>query len=126
MLLRNCNELSKTRVGYTMLITITLSSELVKVCSDLGIQFLRIGRVLSVRWVASSFRTVSAVWFSFPGLCEHFLAASVDVDRDSKERQKFKGLLRRLSSREFLCDQDSCMTHYMSCPFCLWSYRSEL
>ncbi len=32
------------------------------ICSELHLQFLKIGRVLGVRWVSSSFRTVKAVW----------------------------------------------------------------
>jgi hypothetical protein len=73
-------------------------------CQELGQQFLRIGRVLSVRWVASSFRSVRAVWISFDSLNSHFEMASADVTRDARERQKFKGLRSRLFSPEFICD----------------------
>lgn len=66
------------------------------------IQLKTIGKVLSTRWVASSLRTVSAVWDSFPALHCHFLFASKDQSRDSKERSKFQGMATHISSNEFL------------------------
>ena len=78
--------------------------ELKSISAELEAECTKIGKVLSVRWVASSYRTVSAVWRSYRGLCEHFERVSLDKKRDGKERQKFKGLHQRLSSKEFLCD----------------------
>jgi hypothetical protein len=57
-----------------------------------------------MRWVASSFRTVRAVWVSFAPLALHFKTASEDVSRDGVERKKYGGLLTRLASAEFICD----------------------
>jgi hypothetical protein len=51
----------------------------------LGIQ-LKIGRILSTRWVASSFRSVSAVWGNFEALVRHFKEAENDPTRDKKKR----------------------------------------
>jgi len=78
--------------------------ELQKISDEVHSQCLKIGRVLDVRWVSSSFRTVSAVYKSFAALCRHFEMCSEDGSRDSRERQKFRGLLNKLSSQEFLQD----------------------
>ncbi|KAJ4930984.1 hypothetical protein JOQ06_025285 [Pogonophryne albipinna] len=69
---------------------------------NLDIALRRIGKVFSVRWVASSWRAVSAVWQSYPALAQHFREASEDDTRDSRERAKFKGLLSKLYSINFL------------------------
>lgn len=71
---------------------------------ELGTQILKIGRILDTRWVASSYRTVKAVWLSFPALAHHFKVASEDNLRDGVERKKYEGLLARLSSVEFISD----------------------
>ncbi|XP_050507956.1 E3 SUMO-protein ligase KIAA1586-like [Diabrotica virgifera virgifera] len=75
------------------------------VCADeLGVQLLKIGRVLNTRWVASSFRTVSAVWENYEVLANHFAAAKVDQTRDPLERSKYEGLHRKLTSTCFILD----------------------
>ncbi len=65
---------------------------------------LKIGRVLDVRWIASSLRTVRAVWSSFPALQSHFMTAGRDGTRDSTTRKKFQGLAKRLGSPQFVRD----------------------
>ncbi len=50
--------------------------ELANAAAEVGSQLLRIGRILDVRWVASSFRTVRAVWTSLDSLVQHFKNAS--------------------------------------------------
>ncbi len=59
---------------------------------------------LSTRWVASSFRSVKAVWRSYEALNRHFENAAGDQTRNGKERQTYRGLARRMQSNEFLCD----------------------
>lgn len=49
--------------------------------AEVGSELLRIGRVLDVRWVASSHRAVKAVWTSYPALCAHFIQSSTKVHR---------------------------------------------
>jgi len=66
--------------------------------------FLKIGRVLSVRWVASSWRAVKVVWKIFPTLYKHLYNASNDSNRDSKTKNKYIGLLKTLASPEFVND----------------------
>ena len=51
------------------------SRELQECAKLLDVQLLKIGRVLSTRWVASSFRSVSAVWENYDALVEHFQQA---------------------------------------------------
>lgn len=76
--------------------------ELQQVSNELDINLQKIGRILGVRWVASSFRAVHAVWVSYSALYKHFHNASQDESRDSTDKTKFQGLARKLSSSEFL------------------------
>ena len=78
--------------------------ELRECCQTLEMEVKKIGRILDTRCVASSFRTVSAVWNNFHPLCAHFEKASNDPERNSKDRASFTGLLRRMRSPEFLTD----------------------
>lgn len=65
--------------------------------SALGKQVLKIGKIFGVRWIASSFLTVKAVWCNFEALYAHF-------QKDATSQNAFKGLSRRLCSPEFLQD----------------------
>jgi hypothetical protein len=78
--------------------------ELADASTDLNVQVRRIGKILDTRWVASSVRTVRAVWQSYDALYEHFQRASVDTSRDSKTRATFRGLLNKFCSPQFLSD----------------------
>uniref|UniRef100_A0A3B3IFA6 DUF4371 domain-containing protein n=1 Tax=Oryzias latipes TaxID=8090 RepID=A0A3B3IFA6_ORYLA len=73
--------------------------ELSECAHNLHITLKRIGRVFSVRWVASSWRAVNAVWQSYSALAQHFQKASED---NSRERAKFSGLLSKLCTVHFL------------------------
>lgn len=76
--------------------------ELTECCEELALQCLNIGRILSTRWVASSFRTIRAVWNQYPALHKHFSNASADPKRSSTERCMFSGLQNRLSNVTFV------------------------
>lgn len=76
--------------------------ELEACAKDLNEEVKKIGRILDVRWVASSERTCSAVWSSFPSLYRHFRESSKDDSRSAKERAKYLGLAERISSKEFV------------------------
>jgi hypothetical protein len=78
--------------------------ELGEVAADTETQLLRITAIFDIRWVASSFTTVRAVWRNFPALYDHFRNASVDSTRTSTERAKFAGLLKKLTTVSFLHD----------------------
>jgi hypothetical protein len=71
--------------------------------SEMGFELNKIGRVLDVRWVASSFRAVNAVWLSYGALHEHFSQQSHNyTELDSKERATYAGLRSKLESSVFL------------------------
>jgi hypothetical protein len=72
--------------------------ELITCAQSLHCQLLKKGRVLSARWVASSYRTVKAIWQSYKALWEHFCKASADDSRSSAERAKYERLKKILGS----------------------------
>jgi len=78
--------------------------ELGRAASETETVILRIKGVFTVRWVASSFRAVKAVWRDFPALVSHFQAAANDCGRTTSERSKFVGLQKKLANVKFLCD----------------------
>lgn len=80
------------------------TNEIKDVCNELNIIFVKVGRVLDTRWVASSWRAVNAVWKTFPALSKHFYNSSIDKTKDSKTRSKYLGLYKKLCSPEFLYD----------------------
>ncbi|KAJ8872682.1 hypothetical protein PR048_026295 [Dryococelus australis] len=57
-------------------------------------QMKKIGKIISTRWVASSFRAVSVVWHSFAFLYNHFSASKDDKSRSQTERAMYSGLIR--------------------------------
>ncbi|XP_069098318.1 E3 SUMO-protein ligase KIAA1586-like [Pleurodeles waltl] len=76
--------------------------ELRQCAKEIEQRFLVIGRVLSIRWVASSERSVKAVWQTFSSLHQHFSKAAVDQQRDARDRAKYAGLDNILTSCSFL------------------------
>jgi len=76
--------------------------ELKECALSLEQRILKIGKILTIRWVASSCRRVRAVWNNFAVLHKHFLEASLDNTRDTKERSKYLGLNKMLTSNEFI------------------------
>ncbi|XP_050064565.1 E3 SUMO-protein ligase KIAA1586-like [Aphis gossypii] len=76
--------------------------ELKEHCTSLNDIFLKIGKVLDVRWVASSFRTISVIWKIYPALYNHLIQASQNKFRDetvkAKEKMIFKTVV--LSNNE--------------------------
>jgi len=65
-------------------------------------KLLHIGKIFTIRWVASSEKTLKAVWNNYVPLFDHFSKAANDIKRDSKERSKYVGLKRILTSVEFV------------------------
>ncbi|XP_033981881.1 E3 SUMO-protein ligase KIAA1586-like [Trematomus bernacchii] len=76
--------------------------ELDAAVSEVGVCLRKIGRVLGIRWVASSFRTVNAVWTMYAALYHHLTSASVDVNRSSNDRCMYEGLAAKLTSVAFV------------------------
>ena len=73
-----------------------------KCAANVNAELLKIGKILGTRWVASSFRTVKAVWVSYSALFAHFGEASNDKSLDGKEKATFSGLARKLQTKSFL------------------------
>jgi hypothetical protein len=79
-------------------------SELDKVADSLSIQLQKIKKVFDIRWVFSSYVAVCAIWNDFPALFYHFEQCSQDMNRCSKERSKFAGLVKKIQSWFFLAE----------------------
>ncbi|XP_063302262.1 E3 SUMO-protein ligase KIAA1586-like [Pelobates fuscus] len=77
-------------------------AELSECAKELEVQILKIGKVFSVRWVASSQRAIRAVWESYPALHSHFLKASLSSAHNSKQKSVFSGLNKVLTSVDYL------------------------
>ena len=74
-------------------------------CAELlEAELLKIGRILSTRWVSSSLRTVLAVWSNFKSLVYHFEEAMHDPTRDKNDKCTYDGLKKKITSAEFLLD----------------------
>lgn len=72
--------------------------------ADLNMQILKIGQVFTIRWVASSYNTVRAVWKDFPALAHNFKTASEEQSRTDVERKKYLGLYKYLTNTSFVLD----------------------
>jgi len=70
--------------------------------ASLDQNLMKIGKIFTIRWVASSEKTLKAVWNNFEALNKHFSNSAIDNLRNSKERSKYSGLLRILASVEFV------------------------
>ncbi|QQP36819.1 Uncharacterized protein FKW44_022028 [Caligus rogercresseyi] len=66
--------------------------ELSECAHNLKITLRRIGRVFNVRWVASSWRAVNAVWHSYGALAQHFRDASEDSTKDGERESQIPRL----------------------------------
>lgn len=64
-------------------------NELKMTCAELDMIFLKDGRVMDVRWVASSYRAVQVIWKTFPALFNHLYNASKDTTKDQKTQSKY-------------------------------------
>jgi len=58
--------------------------------------------MLSTRWVASSLRTVRAVWNEYRAIVQHMQQAAVDQSRDKRERSQYSGLGKKLKTVQFV------------------------
>lgn len=76
--------------------------ELRMCATSLEQKLLHIGKIFTIRWVASSEKTLKAVWNNYVALYNHFTNASNDTKRESKERSKYTGLRRILTAVEFV------------------------
>jgi len=69
-------------------------------CSETRV--LVVGKILDVRWVASSERSVKALWNGFNSIHNHLRQASVDPARDAREKATFSGLCQKMCAVSFV------------------------
>ncbi|KAK9976954.1 hypothetical protein ABG768_018775 [Culter alburnus] len=90
---------------YTMYHQSTKNARLLsEAASAVHISLLKIGKIFTIRWVASSYSTVQAVWKDFPALAQQMRAASEDRMYTDAEQKKYTGMLNRLTSTGFVTD----------------------
>ena len=73
--------------------------ELKEVAKNLDAQLLKIGKVLSTRWVVSSHRTVLAVWNNYEALYQHFKDKAAEKEKQSA---MYDGVNKRIQSPELI------------------------
>lgn len=74
--------------------------ELKECAAQVHCELLKVGRVLDVRWVASSYRGLLAIWKSYPALYRH--SSESDSAKDSKHKSMFSGIKAVLASKQFV------------------------
>jgi len=62
--------------------------------------------VFDVRWVASSCRTVKAIWKSYKAFHTHFTNKMDDAHVDAKGKSKFAGMKKKLENPNFIHNLD--------------------
>ena len=79
-----------------------LQRQLKEIASNLDVELRKIGKVFTIRWAASTYRAVYALWCSFPTLHEHFSILSKDTSLDSFKRATYNGIAKQLATKEFV------------------------
>lgn len=105
--IKACTEINHFKVFMdTLYATYSVSPksqrELAECAKELEVSLNRIGRVLDIRWVASSCRTVKAVWQSYTALHAHFSKKACDSSVEGHERSKFSGMAKKLENPIFI------------------------
>jgi hypothetical protein len=80
------------------------SREIQASANSLKMKLLKSGGIVSTRWVASSFHSVSAVWQEYEALVRHCTNAKDDCSRDKTDRNTYEGLLKKITTVEFVLD----------------------
>ena len=78
------------------------AAELKNCLKDLDTQFKKVGKVFTIRWLASTFKTLDAIFDSYAALSKYLLDASQDVERTSSQRASFKGFHSSFTSINFV------------------------
>ncbi|KAK5866218.1 hypothetical protein PBY51_020425 [Eleginops maclovinus] len=102
------------------------SRELLEAAQEVGSQVLKIGRVLSMRWVASSFRSVKAVWISYEAHKRHFENAAGDQQEAAKRDKLIEAWYGEGKARNSCVTSDSCLMHCLNLQTCLSNSRPIL
>lgn len=88
-------------------------NELSLCAASLEQKLLNIGKIFTIRWVASSEKTLKAVFNNYTSLYKHFFNASNDSQRESKEKAKYTGLKNILKSVEFVNNLGTHLVKYL-------------
>lgn len=88
-------------------------NELSICAASLEQKLLNIGKIFTIRWVASSEKTLKAIFNNYTSLYKHFFNASNDSLRESKERAKYTGLKNILTSVEFVNNLGTHLVKYL-------------
>lgn len=67
-----------------------------KSCVEVGIKMKNIGRILKVRWSASSFRTIKAIWNNYPLIYLHVSKACNAVSNGIRNKLESPSFLEEL------------------------------
>lgn len=78
--------------------------QLTEAASQVNFSLLKIGKIFTICWVASSFVTVQAIWRYYPDLVAQMKKAAEDESRSDGEIKKCNGLLNRLTCTGFVKD----------------------
>ena len=76
--------------------------ELEEVASSVGVQLLKIGKIIDVQWTASSHHSTKAVWVDYAALHADFVNVFNDTMRSSAERVSYQTLANQLCSIQFV------------------------
>ena len=104
---KSCTEINQFKIFLDTLYALYSMSpkmhrELGECAKEVENQLYRIGRILDVRWVASSCRSVKAVWQSYSALFLHFSDKLHDASTDAREMAKFSGMVRKFQNPVFI------------------------
>ncbi|XP_069490898.1 E3 SUMO-protein ligase KIAA1586-like [Ambystoma mexicanum] len=78
--------------------------ELGECAAELEGRLLGVGKIVDVSWVASSERSVRALWDGYTALSQHFWYSSTDPTRSDSERRKYARLLQIFTSTVFVAN----------------------
>ena len=103
-----------TELGHLQIFTDALYShfsrspknqaQLKTVAEELHVHLLKVSRTFDIRWVASSYRSVHAIWESYQALVNHLHLSSTDGSRNARESAKCAGLHRKLVQWFFVAE----------------------
>ena len=79
-----------------------MQRELKDVANELDVQLQKVGKILTTRWVASSFRAVNSFSNNYPALYKHFQMKSQSPT--DKYRSTYAGLMKKMETSEYVED----------------------
>lgn len=74
------------------------------ISETLGTEIPKIGKIFYVRWLSSSYRSIDAVYTSYPALLHQLTYDSTNPKAASKDKAKASGMIKRMSSFSFVTE----------------------